>query len=139
MFKKKDNPRESPKERRKRERRSFSHYMRIMNENTGELVGHLVNISGEGFQIESLKLVPLNADYPLRIEVPPDIGNKPFMVFIARSKWCQRDRIDPGLYDTGFQIVDMNPNDLEVFQLIFEKYGSTRDNRDGTADYLWGR
>jgi hypothetical protein len=139
MFKKKNDPRENPRERRKRERRSFSHYMRLMNENTGELIGHLVNISPEGFQLESLKPVPPNTDYPMRIEVPEELGSKPFIVFIARSKWCQRDRIDPGLYDTGFQIVDMNPNDLEVFQLIFEKYGSSSDNRDGTADYLWGR
>jgi len=139
MFKKRENPKKNPKERRLRERRSFSHYMRLMNENTGELVGHLVNISREGFQLESLKPVPVNTDYPLRIEVPGDIGKKPFMVFIARSKWCRRDPIDSGLYDAGFLIVDINPNDLDIFQFIFEKYGSKRDDKDGTADYLWGR
>jgi len=36
-------------ERRKRDRRDFSYYMRVMNENTGELVGHLADISISGF------------------------------------------------------------------------------------------
>ncbi len=126
-------------ERRKRDRRTFSHYMRLMNENTGELVGHLVNISPEGFRLESLRAIPLNTDYPLRIELPGDITDKPYMVFIARSKWCHPDRIDPTLFDAGFQIVDMTPSDLEIFKKIFERYGSLGDFNDGTADYLWGR
>ncbi len=113
--------------------------MRLMNENTGELVGHLVNISPEGFRIESLKTIAPNTDFPLRIELPPDITDKPYMVFIARSKWCRPDKYDPTLYDTGFQVVDMTPGDLEIFKQIFEKYGSVGDYRDNNADYLWGR
>ena len=109
-----------------------------MNENTGELVGHLVNISPEGFRLESLKMIPPNTDFPLRIELPADVTDKPYMVFIARSKWCRPDKIDPTLFDTGFQIVDMSPDDLEIFKKIFEKYGSL-GNFNNSADYLWGR
>ncbi len=61
------------------------------------------------------------------------------MVFIARSKWCKPDWIDPTLYDAGFQIVDMNPNDVEIFRLIFEKYGSNGNEQDNRGDYLRGR
>lgn len=126
-------------ERRKRDRRTFSHYMRLMHENTGELVGHLVDISQEGFRLESLKPIALNTDYPLRIELPSDIANKSFMVFVARSRWCRPDRIDPTLFDVGFQVVDMNPNDIEIFKRIFEKYGSNGGARDDRSGYLWGR
>src|SRR5512140_2284145 len=126
-------------ERRKRERRTFSHYMRLMNENTGELVGHLVNISPEGFRLESLRAIPLNTDYPLRVELPADITDKPYMVFVARSKWCHPDRIDPTLFDAGFQIVDMTPGDHQIFKMIFERYGSLGNLNDNSMDYLWGR
>ncbi len=128
-------------ERRKRDRRGFSEYMRLMNENTGELVGHLADISHEGFRLESKRPIPLNSDYAFRIELPSDIAQKPYMVFIARSKWCQPDRIDPTLYDAGFQIVDMNPGDADAFRALFEKYGSTGYSSSSTsaADYLWGR
>ncbi len=125
-------------DRRRRERRTFSHYMRLMHENTGELVGHLVNISPEGFRLESLKAIPVNKDYPLRIELPRDITDKPYMVFLARSKWCRPDRIDPTLFDAGFEITEMMPGDAEIFRLIFERYGSVDDNfRENRADYLW--
>jgi len=134
-----NNKKDIPRERRTRERRTFSHYMRLMNENTGELVGHLVNISPEGFRIESRKEIPLNTDYPLRIELPADITSKLVMVFIARSKWCHPDRIDPTLFDTGFQVVDMTPSDMQIFKLLFERYGSVGDYNDNKPDYLWGR
>ncbi len=127
------------RERRKRERRTFSHYMRLMHENTGELVGHLVNISREGFRLESLRPIPIGQDYPLRIELPRDVTDKPYMVFVARSKWCRPDRIDPTLFDAGFEIVEMTPGDAEIFRLIFERYGSLEDLRENRADYLWGK
>src|SRR5512142_689461 len=111
-------------DRRRRERRTFSHYMRLMHENTGELVGHLVNISREGFRLESLKAIPINKDFPLRIELPRDVTDKPYMVFIARSKWCRPDRIDPTLFDAGFEIMEMMPGDADIFRLIFERYGT---------------
>jgi hypothetical protein len=126
-------------ERRKRERRSYSEYMRLMNENTGELVGHLADISLEGFRLESRNTIPVNTDYIFRIEVPSEIANKPFMVFAARSKWCKRDNIDPSLFDAGFQIVGMDPMDNETYKVMFGKYGSVGLKPNSPADYLWGR
>ena len=127
---------ESSVERRKRERRTFSHYMRLMHENTGETVGHLVNISPQGFRLETLKAVPPNTDFPIRIELPGDLTDKPYMVFIARSRWCRPDRIDPTIFDAGFEVVDMTPADAEIFKLLFERYGTKGTLKDN-ADYLW--
>jgi hypothetical protein len=124
-------------ERRQLKRRNFSYYMRVMNENTGELVGHLADLSTAGFRLESAKPIPENRDFFLRVDLSADIANKTYMVFGARSKWCQKDRLDPGLFDVGFQIVNMTPSDFEIFSRMFEKYGSQSSNRDSTADYLW--
>lgn len=126
-------------ERRKAERRAFPHYMRLMNEQTGELVGHLVDISTSGFRMESLRPIGINIDLPIRIDVPPDVSAQPFMVFKARSRWSLPDRIDPTLYDVGFQIVDMNPEDGRIFGMIFDKYGSSGPLPESKGDYLWGR
>ena len=132
--------RDATVERRRRERRTFSHYMRLMHENTGELVGHLVNISREGFRLESQRTIPVNQDFPLRIELPRDVTDKPYMVFVARSRWCRPDKIDPTLFDAGFEIVNMSPGDVDIFRLIFERYGSMEQARgNNRADYLWDR
>ncbi len=126
------------KERRKAERRAFPHYMPLMNEQTGELVGHMVDISSTGFRMESLRPIRIDTDLPLRIEVPPDIGVVPFMVFRARSRWSLPDRVDPTLYDVGCQIVDMRPEDGHVFGIIFDKYGTAGPAPATNGDYLWG-
>jgi hypothetical protein len=69
------------------------------------------------------------------MELSDEIANKKFMVFIARSKWCQRDHYDSSSYNVGFQIVNMAPGDAEIFTRMFEKYGS--QNRNSASDYLW--
>jgi hypothetical protein len=125
-------------ERRKRDRRDFSYYMRVMNENTGELVGHLADISFGGFKLESLRPISKNTEYPLRIELSSDISDKQYIVFIANSKWCQPHLIDTTLYNVGFQIVNMSDDDLESFKKVFDVYGSQKtEKKTSNANYLW--
>ena len=124
------------KERRRLNRRRFSYYMRVMNERSGRLIGHLSDISTGGFRLDSQQAVPVNTDYAMRIDVPDEIGSKNFMMFVARSRWCQLDPLDNVSYNAGFQIVNMSPGDLEIFGRMFEKYG-TDANKPATADYLW--
>src|SRR5581483_11681891 len=122
-------------ERRKLNRRNFSYYMRVMNEATGELVGHLSDIRTGGFKLDSRQAIPLNRDFTLRVDLTSEVANKTFMIFVARSKWCQPDHYDPSTYNVGFQIINMTPGDLEIFTRMFEKYGS--NNKNSNLDYLW--
>jgi hypothetical protein len=124
-------------ERRKIDRRNFSYYMRIMNEATGELVGHLADISTGGFKMDSQSPIQPNTDFVLRIDLSGDLATKNFMVFAARSRWCQPDQIDPTSYNIGFQIVEMQPGDFEIFSRLVEKYGSQNNKTKKSADHLW--
>ena len=124
-------------ERRKLERRDFSHYLRLMNENTGELVGHLADISTGGFKLDSKKPISPNLDFLLRMDNTSDIAEKDHLVFKARSRWCQPDAVDPALYNVGFQLIEIAPEDIEIFLRIFEKYGSKTRIKKDNQDYLW--
>jgi hypothetical protein len=60
------------------------------------------------------------------------------MVFVARSRWCHRDHIDPNTFNIGFEIVNMAPGDLVIFQRMFDKYGTeSRKSSKSSDDYLW--
>ncbi len=124
------------KERRKLDRRNFSYYMRVTDERSGELIGHLTDISTGGFKLDCQKPLPLNVDYRLRIELSGEIASKSYMSFGARSRWCEHDRIDPTSYNAGFQITDMAAGDAEIFSRMFEMYGSTTSGHQSN-DYLW--
>ena len=76
-----------PAEKRKRDRRNFSYYMRIMDEANGKLVCHLADISTGGFKLDCSTTLPANKDFRLRIELTNEVANKSFMVFTARSRW----------------------------------------------------
>ena len=126
-------------ERRKLNRKDFSYYMRLIDSDTQELVGHLVDISSGGFKLDSQTPIPPNKDYRFRMDLTSEVANKPSMVFVARSKWCEVDPLDPFLYNVGFQLVNISPGDIEIFKRMMERYGTkTTDKRiDKRRTNLW--
>lgn len=109
-------------EHRKSKRRNFSYYMRVTDSVTQKPVGHLSDISLIGFKLDSSQPLPIGVDFNLRIDLNNEIADKNFMSFVARSRWCRRDRLDPLTQNVGFEIVNMNPQDMTIYQRIVERY-----------------
>ena len=125
-------------DKRKISRRDFSYYMQVTNDLTKELLGYLSDISTGGFKLDSPKQIMPGQDFRLHIELTPDIAEKNSMVFIARRKWCHPDHIDPTSFNVGFEIVNMSPSDMSIFQRMFDKYGTeNRMKNQSSNDYLW--
>jgi hypothetical protein len=125
-------------DKRKLNRRDFSYYMQVTNDMTKELLGYISDISTGGFKLDSPKKIMPGQDFRLHIELTRDIADKNSMVFIARSKWCQPDHIDPTSFNVGFEIINMSPSDMSIFQRMFDKYGSENKTKSRSADdYLW--
>jgi hypothetical protein len=126
-------------DRRHQERKDFSYYMRLVDNDTQDLVGHLVDISSGGFKLDSQTPIPINKDFRLRMDLTSEVANKPAMVFVARSKWCEVDPLDPFIYNVGFQLINISPTDLDIINRMMEKYGKTmRDKRiDKRRSNLW--
>jgi hypothetical protein len=114
----------STQDRRKLKRRSLAYYMLVLDATTQETIGHLVDITPKGLLIDCQKPLPLEKDYRLRLETMPDVADKTYIIFTARTKWCLPDVIEPYLYDIGFSIVDIAPHDAEIVQRIAEKYAA---------------
>ena len=122
-----------PAKHKRPERKDFSYYMQIFNNETQELVGHLADISSGGFKLDSLSLIPPNIDIQFRLDLTSEVANKPFMVFVARSKWCKVDPLDPFCYNVGFQLIGISPKDVEIFNRMIENYGKKHDK--GIIDF----
>jgi hypothetical protein len=120
-------------ERRNKDRKDFSYYMRLTDVDTGELVGHLVDISTGGFKLDSQKTLPLEKVYRFHLDLTSEVATKPFMVFKARSKWCQTDPFDPFVFNVGFELVEITPGDLDIFKRIVEKYGTSSVDKRGSV------
>ncbi len=126
-------------EKRQLPRRNFSYYMRVLKKDTGELIGQIIDISTGGFKLESSKPLPSNVQMELCIDQVNQISPRSYIVFSARTRWCDRDPYDPTIYNVGFQLVDMTPADYDVFVTMFNTYGEKKQAHHKTnTDYIWG-
>jgi hypothetical protein len=115
-------------ERRTTPRRSFSYYVRVLDDDTQKTVGHLVDLSATGIQLETSIELPVDTDFFLRMELLPEISSQGSLVFAARSKWCRSDKLVPNNFSCGFEILEMVPEDQAVFMTILEKFGQEKKN-----------
>lgn len=124
-------------DKRKKDRREFTYYMQVKDEATKQIIGYLSDISTGGFKLDCPRQIPPGQDFRMQIDLTADVADKTTMVFIARSKWCRPDHIDPTSFNVGFEIINMAPSDMMIFQRIFEKYGREQASKKGSTDYLW--
>jgi hypothetical protein len=113
-------------EKRKTKRRYLLYYMRIYDAATRQQIGNLVDITPRGIMIVSEHPFPEGQTTRLRMELTNEVTEKPFMEFTAHSKWCEPD-VTPNMYNTGFEILDLAPEDAEIILRINEEFGF-RDN-----------
>ena len=124
--------------KRKINRRDFTYYMPVTDDLTKQLLGYLSDISTGGFKLDSQKEIKPGQDFRLHIDLTAEIADKTSMVFIARSKWSRRDHVDPNTFNVGFEIINISPSDMDIFQRMFEKYGSQNSIRGKSSnDYMW--
>jgi hypothetical protein len=122
---------EPPKGRLSRaQRKEFFYYMQLIDDDTKEIVGHLADISSGGFKLDSQNPIPVNKDFRFLMKLTSEVADKPFIVFMARSRWCRSDPIDPYIYDVGYQLVNIASEDLEIFNRMMERYGRDYDKRN---------
>lgn len=112
----------SKRQRNRPERKDFFYYKQVMNPVTREVIGHLADISTGGFKLDSQNPLPVNRDFQFLINLSSEVADKPYMVFVACSRWCRVDPLDPYVYNVGFQLVDIDPEDREIFNRMMEKY-----------------
>lgn len=110
-------------ERRRFKRRNLSYYLPIVDNDTQQTVGHLVDISEVGIMIDCKRSIPSGQDYNLRLDLMEGIAEKPEVEFSAQCKWCRSDKIQPYLFNAGFEITSISEEDRGIIQRIAEKYG----------------
>ncbi len=98
--------------------------MRVTDSVTQKTIGHLSDISAIGFKLDSARPLPIGEHFNLRIDLPNEVADKNFLVFMAMSKWCGTDKTDPLTQNVGFEIVNITPQDAAIYNRIIEIYAS---------------
>ncbi len=110
---------------RNSERRTFSYYMPAYDNRTEKILGHVADISAQGLRLDSQEQLPTNHKFEVRLELTGDMSVSPFMIFLAITRWCRPDEITPNVYNVGFEILEMHPEDIETYQRLIAQYSTT--------------
>ncbi len=108
-------------DRRKLERRHLIYYLRVFDQETDQLLGHLVNVSPEGVMLISENPLETEKRFQLCMHFPDKIFGKEGLTIKAQSVWCKRD-INPAFYDIGFKIEELAWDDATVLKELIDRF-----------------
>ncbi len=108
-------------EKRRLKRWYLVMYLRVHDQETGELLGHIVDINKEGMRLVSDKAIPTNQTFRLWVDVPKESASHQRIQIDVESLWSGRD-INPDFYDTGFRIHTISTQALLQLQLLIEEF-----------------
>jgi hypothetical protein len=108
-------------ERRKHTRPNLMYISRAFDRNTGRCVGYIMDLTPGGAMIISKAPIEPEYHFRLRMDLPQDIYEAPFIDFEARSVWCKKD-MDPDFWATGFQWTDIQPANVAVIERMVAEY-----------------
>ncbi len=96
-----------------------------MDPNSDRLLGYLVDLTtGGALMIGNLSLKP-GMVLPIRIDLPEDFAPQEHLDLITKVVWILPD-VDPELYRTGLQMVEIQPSDLVVLEQLLNNYASKK-------------
>jgi hypothetical protein len=96
-------------------------YLRVYDQDTNELLGHIVDINKEGMRLVSDKPIELNRIYRLWVDVPKEGTPRQRIQLEGESLWTGRD-VNPDFYDTGFLMLNISTQSLLQLQLLIEEF-----------------
>lgn len=109
-------------EKRNLRRWQLIFYLRVFEEETGQLLGYVVDISTSGLMLISDQPIPIGQDYNLWLDIPQDeAGQRSKISLHARSLWSRKD-VNPDFLDTGFCLVDVTTEQVHRIQLIIDDF-----------------
>ena len=111
----------SPAEKRSLERRHLMYYLRVWDTQEDKLIGHLADVSSDGFLIVGENRIPVDKEFQLKMMLPASAGSAEPLEFKANSCWSSND-VNKLFYDTGFQFSDISQETLERLNSIIEEY-----------------
>ena len=111
------------REKRNSKRIHLIYYLLVFNDETDQLVGHVVDIAPEGIKLMTKEPVQSNTDYRFRMSLPSEMEEKSKQItFNATCVWSQ-EKLYSDFYGSGFQFKNISPDDIEIIKNLISQFG----------------
>ena len=109
-------------EMRQLKRRHLIYYLEVFDQQTGKLLGHLVDLTVKGMKLVSREEIAPGQTFTLRMLMPEEYCPEREVRFSATSTWCSQD-VNPDFYATGFNTPDLDAKTRRLFMILINQAG----------------
>lgn len=107
---------------RRRQPRQFSAYcLKIMDADSGNTFGHLVDMTTDGLMVKSDQPIREHSLHQLTMELPDEVGEAETVEFVAYSKWC-RNAPELPIYDIGLEFRDASAQSQRIMEYLIRHH-----------------
>jgi hypothetical protein len=117
-------------EQRREPRVKLLYYLKVYNRHTRELIGQVLDITSQGFNLLCRQPLPVGAVQACVVELPGDEYRKTTVNVDIECRWRQHDD-KPGYFSSGFRFSRIAPDDRCGVQQLIVDYA-----RSANFDYL---
>ncbi|MBU0482032.1 MAG: PilZ domain-containing protein [Proteobacteria bacterium] len=106
---------------RRLKRRHLIFYLDVYDE-SGEILGHLVDITTKGIKLVSKDPIKTGKEYKLKMQLPEEYFTDQDLHFTGRSLWADKD-INPDFFATGFEISGLDNAARVIISKLINELG----------------
>ena len=109
--------------KRMRDRRPLVYHLKVIERDTGRVVGYLGNLTARGLLLFSERQASLNRMTAMEMLLPVAVGGADRIAFEAAGVWSAPNAV-PGLYSTGFRIGHISRENSHLIGETIDRFGS---------------
>ena len=106
---------------RRLKRRHLVFYLEVYDE-SGAVLGHLVDITTKGMKLVSREPIEAKKDFILKMELPEEYFAGKTLQFNGHSLWTAAD-INPHFHATGFEITGLDEEARMIIRKLINELG----------------
>ena len=103
-------------------RKELVFYLDVVNTETGESIGRLVDLTTRGCKVVNREGFELRVTMPLSILLPDDRYGMRSLCFNAISRWTRPD-VNPEYLVTGFEMIRLGSGERKVVRKLMDQFG----------------
>lgn len=88
-------------------RRRLVFYLRVFNQDNGQMLGHVSDISDAGLMLVLKRRIDPGSVFDIRVMMPKEVLGRNELLLKITCRWCKPDTI-PGFHVAGFEFDEID-------------------------------
>jgi hypothetical protein len=103
------------------ERRRLVFYLRLFDQKSSDIIGHLTDISTAGLMLVSTRPIEKDRVFQVRLILPREVAGRTELQLKIKCVWCRPDPI-PNFHIAGFQFVEIDLQQKKMIDALHEEF-----------------